>query len=128
MAGGVAGAVDAKLSAFMRVRSSSPGGGENEGSMKCGGCGNRDKEMVECGVRIALERSLSVENSRALGRGERRDAFVFTVANCGGRGTDPKATDGFGSLFRELKMRIFPDDVVVEILEMLPPCVRGSAD
>ena len=131
MAGGVAGAVDAKLIAFMRGRSLSWRGGENEGSTKCGGCGKRDNENVDavCGVRESLERKLSVENSKAVGRGDWRGGLVFTIARWGGKGnTEPAATGGFGSLFRELKIRTFPVDVVVEMLEMLPPCVRGSAD
>jgi hypothetical protein len=47
VAGGVTGAVDAKLIVFTRGGSFSLIGGESEGSTKFGGCGNRESENDE---------------------------------------------------------------------------------
>jgi len=54
VAGGVAGAVVAKLE-FKRGGTFSSLGRESEGSIKCGGCGNRESEKVEGVVCASLD-------------------------------------------------------------------------
>jgi len=104
-------------------------GGEKEGSATCGGWGNCDSEKVEvvCVVGVSSECAWSAEMSRAVEiRGCRKIDFVG-----GGRdesGARLVTVGGFGSLLRDLKWPTFPDDVVVAMLDMLPPWVRGSAD
>lgn len=84
----------------MRVRSLSSRGGEKDGSSRCGGCGNRDNENVDCvGVVCA-----SLEYGYSAGK------LTATCKVCIGKefalaeGKRPPAdAGGLGSLFLELK-------------------------
>lgn len=111
------------------MTSRSSRGGENDGSSKWGGCGKRDREKVEGvgSVCAWLECECSDEKLNATGSGERRRCVDFTFAKGVGN-TGPVAAGGLGSLFLELKLRTLPDELVVTMLDMLPPCTRGSAD
>jgi hypothetical protein len=89
----------------MRVRLLSLCGGENDGSVRWGGFGNRDSENVEvvCGVRPSLESERSVEGSQVFGGGGRCGEVVVTIARWEGKGSTPVTAGGLGSLFRDLK-------------------------
>jgi hypothetical protein len=104
VAGGVAGAAVAKLSASTCAGSLSSWGGDSEGSIGWGGCGKRDSEKVEAvGVVCApLERERSVENLDTAGGGDSRGWVDFTFASGGGKGTGSLAIGGFGNLFLDL--------------------------
>jgi hypothetical protein len=125
--GGVSGAAVAKLVAFKRLDPLSSCGGE-KGSIRWGGCGNRDSEKVDgVGVVCALlERERSVEKLKAAGGGERQVEFTFAGGE--GNSTGPVAAGGFGNLFLGLKYRTLLDEFTVDMLDMLPACTRGSAD
>lgn len=104
-------------------------GGEKEGSVGWGGWGNRDSEKVEvvCVVEGSSECARSAEMSRAVETLGCRE-IDLVGARWDESGARFVAVAGFGSLLRDLKWPTFPDDVVVEMLDILPPCVRGSAD
>jgi hypothetical protein len=86
----------------MGVRLLSLCGGENDESVRWGGCGKRESENVEavCVVRASLD---PVEDSQGVENGGRCDGLVFTVAKLGGVEVKLVMAEGFGNLFRELK-------------------------
>lgn len=96
-------------------------GGENEGSMWWGGCGNRDSENVE-GVGVvcvSLKRAFSEDNlEAAAGNCDRRSRVDF-LSTGGGDRTSLVAAGGLGSLFLVLKMRTLLSELAVESLDML---------
>jgi hypothetical protein len=104
VAGGVAGAVVAKLGASTRVSSLSSWGGESDGSIRWGGCGKQDSEKVEgVGVVCApLECERFVEKLNTAGRGDWRGWADFTFASGGENDTGPVVAGGFGNLFLDL--------------------------
>jgi hypothetical protein len=104
VAGGVAGAVVAKLSASTCAGSLSSWGGDSEGSILWGGCGKRDNEKVEAvGVVCApLECERSVGKLATAGGGDCRVWIDFTFASGGQNSTGPVAAGGFGNLFLDL--------------------------
>jgi hypothetical protein len=122
VAGGVTGAVVAKLTAFSRKVS--------RGVSKCGGCGNCDSENVE-GVGVvctSLRLDASVRKLKGAGRVARICRVGLTGRWGGGCKPEPVGAGGRGSLFLELKLRTFSHESTVATLDTLPPGAHGSAD
>lgn len=131
VAGGVAGAVVVKLTAFRRGCSFSSFGGESEGSTKCGGCGNRESEKVDGVVCVPFESEFSAEGNEVVRRGERRGCVEVTGARGGGgrpKPVIPLAAGGFGSFLIDLKVRTLSEELQKRSPEAIPPCLCGSAD
>jgi hypothetical protein len=75
-----------------------------------------------------LECERSVEKLNTAGRGDCRVWVDFTFASGGEKSTGPVVAGGFGNLFLDLNWRTLPDELAVDMLDMLPVCTRGSAD
>lgn len=111
VAGGVAGAVDAKLMVFTCGGAFSSLRGEREVSARLGGRGNRESEKDEGVFSVSLEAGLlSNEGNDVVRRGERRDwDEVAAAIGAGAMGKGPRlAGCGLGSLFIGLNSRTLP--------------------
>lgn len=94
VAGGVVGEVAVNLGGSTRAGSNSSWGGESDGSIPWGGCGNRESENVEGVVCAPLEFVRSVDTLSVAGG-------CFLAG--GGDVTRPVVAGGRGNLFLGLK-------------------------
>lgn len=111
VAGGVAGAVDAKLTVFICDCSFSSVRGNSGGAAETGGRGNRESENGHSVGCCPLEVECSQDGLNAVPRGERggrlgvtqeREDWPMDEGEC------PGESNGFGSLLIGLNLRTFP--------------------